>query len=333
MLPFFAELQGCRPDHHDSMSINTCRYSCLPFETHCCSLSPLCHSTQPLGYSWAGPELDTAVAAHRRQQQQQDDQSTIRLTAKGQLQPPSYGSAVNTIRQEAVAGSSSQIFGQTARQMHGQCAGQTCDQWQLTIALQRPLPAGTLAALLDPSAATIRAALRDYVRVLAPAVPLITIDVKERVPVAAAAAAAAGGVPQGSGWVGANGVVRGALGLAEAAATQAEAGAAVAVSHGETGMGEGEDAEEGEEASLLGRAAAGLGAAATPAERGAGDSAAPEAVIPAPLPAGMTAAAAAARQPRVTVMVEVPPSEWALSEVVHNKWRLRGSGKAQGPEW
>jgi len=130
-------------------------------------------------------------------------------------------------------------------------------------ALRRPLPRGTVAALLDDAASRARAAVRDYARALAPVLPTLGMDAHGWLTPAEAAAAAA---------------------------AQAEAAEAVAAAGG------------------ISQEAAGR----LPLNR------------------------AGSNRPRETaVMVEVPPSEWALAERVHSRWRLSGGRAAAGSsgEW
>jgi hypothetical protein len=111
---------------------------------------------QPLTYLWAGQELDVALAAHRTSQQQQsqlDNQQQQQQQHKGAQPAPPLGT---------------------------RCT-----------ALRRPLPPGTVAALLDRPAARARAAVRDYARALAPALPAVAVDSHGWLTEAEAAAAAA----------------------------------------------------------------------------------------------------------------------------------------------
>ena len=106
----------------------------------------------PLGYAFAGAELDAALAEHRRaaaaaaaaaaavQQQQQQQQQD------GRPQPPLASEPDSRVR---------------------------------AAPLRRPLPAGTLASLLDARAARVRAALRDFARDVAPALPTVMAGAAE----------------------------------------------------------------------------------------------------------------------------------------------------------
>jgi hypothetical protein len=120
---------------------------------------------QPLGYAWAGQELDAALAAHRRSLPAGPDAAAGAHAAEDAPPPPRLRPA----------------------------------------ALRRPLPAGTAACLLDAPAAIARAAVRDFAARAAPALPAVSVDVKERLPAAAGAAAAAAAAAGGGGRGGGGG--------------------------------------------------------------------------------------------------------------------------------
>lgn len=110
-----------------------------------------------------GHELDAAVAAHRARErlfglshrQQQQQQGGDNSSAPG-------------LGMRAGAGDSDR----------GDAGGGAAPRLR-PAPLRRPLPLGTAAALLDSAAARARAAVRDFARGVADALPVVTIDLKE----------------------------------------------------------------------------------------------------------------------------------------------------------